>query len=87
MVEKIFGADIDIPAFKDKVGVKAQLKHLATYLSAAKKVELLVLGELETKYAFRIRIQGIYEAEEDDGLSPMSFKFDERVPLIKERNG
>ena len=65
---KIFGTDIDIPIetfeAEEWVDVKEQLEFLAKFLPKAVSVELLVIGRIETKPAYRVRIKGLIKPED-----------------------
>lgn len=61
MVEKIFGTDFDLPAGEKRIDAKSKLEHLIPYIQTAKKIELILVGQLEQKDAFRVRIMGIHE--------------------------
>lgn len=57
---KIFGADFDIPRGTDGMDIREQLEKLSKFLPVAENAQLILIGNLEQKNAFRVRIKGIY---------------------------
>lgn len=60
---KIFGVDFDIPLgkeFADSMDIRVELEKLSKFLPVAENAQLILIGNLEQKNAFRIRIKGIY---------------------------
>lgn len=57
----VFGADFDFPSGTVSMDVLERFKRLAKFLPAAETLNMCIVGRLETKDAFRIRLKGIYQ--------------------------
>ena len=62
-IYKIFGGDFDFYDQSKPIDILEKLRHLAKFLPMAESAEMCVIGGLEQKDAFRIRIKGIYSEE------------------------
>ena len=60
-MKEIVGLDIDMPLGEGKVDILQKIKFLSGYMEYVTEMNAEVIGEIETRPCFRIRLKGIME--------------------------